>query len=204
MKGHLDLFVMSQCPYANRVLGVLGEVVDAFDRERSRMDLELVYIGQVKDGELTSMHGQAEVDEDKRQVCAQKYYRKNYKFLDYLACRSGNFEDDDWKSCAVDGIKASVISRCARGKEGKKLLKASFKKSETLGITGSPSWLLNNRHDMTGREPRDITSAFCERNAAVDGCAAITLEAEKKPDDTEDNAEADSPKPAPGAVYEGS
>ena len=123
------------------------------------------------------MHGQGEVDENIRQICAQKYYGKNYKFMEYLLCRNkawtenrGKEEPGSWEACAKNGIRVDVIKKCLEGGEGNELLAASYSLATDLGITGSPNWLLNNKFEMRGRDPQGIKSAFCEKNEGVAGC----------------------------------
>jgi len=84
----LDLFVMSQCPFAAGAVESMGHVLEHLGNRRSKIDFRLQFIGDVEeDGELWSMHGQAEVDEDIRQACAQHHYAGRYAFMDYVICR---------------------------------------------------------------------------------------------------------------------
>ena len=125
------------------------------------------------------MHGDAEVAEDLREICAEKYYGKNYQFMDYVLCRNKAYQDNrgkeadpnEWTACAKGGMKADVIKKCAEGDEGKQLLTASFKLAEDLGISGSPSWLLNNKFDMRGRTADAIKTDFCDKNPGLAECA---------------------------------
>jgi hypothetical protein len=169
-KNKLDIFVMSQCPYGVRTVDAMKDVLDAFGKDTKAMNFELNFIGQERNEQLTSMHGQAEVDEDIRQLCAQKHYNKKYKFMDYVFCRNKDYRNADWESCATGGIQASVIKKCAEGEEGKQLLAESFKKANDLAISGSPSWLLNNKFDMNARNPESIKKEFCDKNPGTKGC----------------------------------
>jgi hypothetical protein len=161
----LRLFMMSQCPYSNKVLQAMRDVLDNFGRNRSKVDFHLSYVGTIgENGELRSMHGLAEIEENKRQLCAQQHYPTGYAFMEYIWCRADSFRSDDWERCATGPVDASVIRRCAEGDEGTRLLRESFELSHTLDITGSPTWLLNNRYDMNGRMPQDIKDEYCQRN----------------------------------------
>jgi hypothetical protein len=181
----VDLFVMSQCPYGVRTVDAVQEVLDNFKKDRKKIDFRLEFIGRETDGKLTSMHGQGEVDEDIRQLCAQKYYERNYKFMEYVLCRNEAYkknrgkepEGNEWEACAKGGIQPAVIKKCFEGEEGQQLLAESFKKASDLGITGSPNWLLNNKFDMNGRTPEAIKNAFCAKNEGIAGCEN-TLSAE--------------------------
>lgn len=170
VKNKLDLFIMSQCPYGVRAVDAMKEVLDNFDKNRKLVDFELQYIGQENDGQFSSLHGPPEVDEDIRQLCAQKIYKKNYKFMDYVLCRNKDYRSSDWESCATGGISAAAIKKCAEGDEGKQLLSASFKLASDLGVRGSPNWLLNNKLEMRARSPEAIKREFCKANEGLKGC----------------------------------
>lgn len=173
----LNLFVMSQCPYGVRTVDAMEEVLENFGKDRKKVDFQIDFIGRNIDGKLTSMHGEKEVKENLRQICAQKYYPKDYKFMDYVLCRNkayqenhGKEEESAWEACATGGISAATIKKCSEGDEGQELLAASYKLADDLGITGSPNWLLNNKYDMRGRAPEGIKAAFCAKNEGVAGC----------------------------------
>jgi hypothetical protein len=179
IKNKVSVFVMSQCPYGVRTVDAMDEVIKNFGKDRKKMDFGIEFIGKNVDGKLNSMHGQGEVDENLRQVCAQKYYAKDYKFMEYVLCRNKAYQETrgkeptgtEWTACAKAGIKADVIKKCAEGEEGTQLLSASFKLAEDLGITGSPGWLLNNKFDMRGRTSDAIKSEFCAKNEGIAECA---------------------------------
>lgn len=179
IKNKVSVFVMSQCPYGVRTVDAMEEVVKNFGKDRKKMDFSIEFIGKDVEGKLNSMHGQGEVDENLRQICAQKYYGKDYKFMEYVLCRNKAYQETrgkeptgtEWTACAKNGIKADVIKKCAEGDEGKQLLSASFKLADDLGITGSPGWLLNNKFDMRGRTSEAIKTEFCAKNEGLAECA---------------------------------
>ena len=177
IKNKVNLFVMSQCPYGVRTVDAMKEVLEAFGKDRKKIDFTIEFIGKNNDGVLGSMHGDGEVQENLRQICAQKIYGAKYKYMDYVLCRNtafttnrGKEEPGAWEACATGGISAQAIRKCAEGPEGQKLLADSFALAESLGLTGSPSWLLNNRLDMNGRTPEQIKAAFCAQNPGTAGC----------------------------------
>jgi len=162
----LKVYVMSQCPYGVRVLNSMESVLANFGRDRSKINFRVEFIGRTEsDGTLYSMHGAAEVEEDLRQICAQHHYPDNYSFMEYILCRNKNIRSADWRSCVRAPLDAYVIQECADGGEGRRLLIESFEEASTLGIKGSPTWLLNNRYEMRGRDSESIKSDFCERNS---------------------------------------
>src|SRR5688500_7635512 len=105
--GVLDLFVMSQCPYGAKAMIAANEFVDHMGKD---VTLNVHFIGDERDGKLASMHGQPEVDEDIRERCAIEKYGKNHQFMDYLACRSLDYKNEEWQPCAEkSGMKPEVI-----------------------------------------------------------------------------------------------
>ena len=128
------------------------------------------FIGDNKNGALSSMHGEVEVTDDLREVCAIKNYPADQKYLEFLACRSKDL-NADWKACTgKNGIDADVIQKCVDG-EGKTLLAASFQVADGLGIQSSPTFLLNNREMFNAQDAANIASNFCRANPGLAGCS---------------------------------
>lgn len=166
----LDLFAMSECPFALNLLPSVNQLLDHFGKANKKVDFNLQFIGNIgEDNALSSMHGQREVDEDKRMLCAQSLYRKNYKYMDYVLCRAEDIESLAWEKCVPKGMNAKRIAACASGKKGETLLRESFALAEDLGIKGSPTWLLNNKEEMEARRLGDMLKQYCARNS-VEEC----------------------------------
>lgn len=171
----VELFIMSQCPFGVEAFNAMKEVTANFKKNDAKVDLVVNYIGNGDANNLSSMHGKPEVDEDLRQVCAMKHYDENDKWMDYLWCR---MKDKDWKTgnwedCTggTTGIDAAVLKTCAEGDEGKQLLADSFAYSSASGISGSPSWIVNNQIKFSGRDAESIKSNICKHNQLA-GCEA--------------------------------
>lgn len=166
--GTLDVFVMSLCPYGIVALNSMKEVLDTFGKA---MDFRVHFLVDAgEDGQFESLHGQAEVDEDLRQICAVAKYGKDYRWMDYVSCRNRDPQSPDWKSCAKGAIKAAVIEKCATGPEGRKLLAKDAAIGQELGVNASPSWLVNNRYPASALTAEEIRAVFCARNAGTAGC----------------------------------
>lgn len=167
----LDLFVMSQCPYGAKALIATNDALKAFG---SDMSLNVHFIGELKDGALSSMHGQGEVDEDLREICAQEHYKTPSQFMSYLACRSKDYKNADWQSCAKEaGMETSVIETCSTGAEGKDLLTKSFALAESLNIGASPTFLSNNKRTFNAVAAPDVQKQFCQDNPGLAGCSGV-------------------------------
>jgi hypothetical protein len=179
-KGRLDLFIMSECPFAKELLPSVDAFLSHMGRDRARVDLRVEFIGSAgADGALESMHGDGEVAEDTRIACAQKAYGKGYRFMEYAVCRARAEVGSDWRACVPKGMSAKEIARCADGMEGRELLAASFDRAAAAGVEASPTWLLNEKLEMDGRTAEEIRTAYCAANTAR-GCEAPVANVERK------------------------
>lgn len=157
----LDLFVMSMCPYGTRGLDAMQEVLDNFD---DNIKFKIHYIAeQDQNGGFRSLHGQPEINENIRELCAMKYYPQNY--MNYIWCRNKDIKGD-WTKCATDFPK---IKACFENQEGKQLLTENIKLADQLNIGASPTWMVNNKYIFNGIDAETIKTNFCKYND-VPGC----------------------------------
>jgi 2-hydroxychromene-2-carboxylate isomerase len=182
----IDIFIMSQCPYAIKTVGAMKEVLGNF---KMKLGLGLHYSVEkwsekaasaqsrcIKGGDgmyYCSLHGEEELEEDLRQICAQKYYPKGYQYMDYVWCRNKDIKNPDWKPCAAEArIDAAAIEKCSTAQEGLDLLKADAELAKKLGFTGSPSFLINNKKNafIKDRSPEKIKEEICYENPGLQGC----------------------------------
>jgi predicted DsbA family dithiol-disulfide isomerase len=171
LPSRLDVFVMSQCPFGVKGLDAMKEVLDNFKKSGIAVDFAVHFIGDGDEKSLSSMHGQAEVDEDVREVCAIHHYPKNAKYMEYIWCRNKSIRDPNWQACTggSTGIDTAVMQKCYEGEEGKRLLAASFAVSKAAGMTASPTWLANNKFKFSGVDAEKIKSNLCAHNK-LPGC----------------------------------
>lgn len=160
----LDLFVMSQCPYGIQAINSMKDVLKTL----KDIKFDIHYIADEANGVFTSLHGQGEVDENIRQLCAKKYYPTT--FMDYIWCRSANIQAD-WKSC-IGSMDLSKIEICSTGAEGKTLLSNDIKLATELKISASPTFVANNRVSFNAISPADIQTGICNQNSGMSGCSA--------------------------------
>ena len=165
----VDLFVMSQCPYGVQAENNMDEVLKNFG---SAVKMNIYFIASESGETFNSLHGQVEVDEDLRQVCVIKYAPT--KLMGYLNCVNADIANvaTKWESCAKDaGIDSAKIKTCAEGAEGKALLSENIKVAESLGVGGSPGFLINNQVLAGGlRSPDQIKQLICGENPGLEGC----------------------------------
>jgi len=169
IKKKLDLFIMSQCPYGTKALDSMKEVLSTFN---GSVTFNVNYIASENaDGTFQSLHGQNEVNEDMRELCAMKYYPTKYKYMDYIWCRNKDISSTEWESCATsNGMDAAKIKACAEGTEGKALLSNNIKLANSLSIGASPTWMTNNRYQFSGLDANTIKTNYCQYNAGLKGC----------------------------------
>lgn len=169
----LDLFVMSECPYGVQAVNNMEEVIDTFG---DNMDFSIHFIATDNgDGTFSSLHGQKEVNEDIRQLCAIEYAKDTY--FDYILCQNKNYEagqdlDTTWEACATEtSIDIETMDTCFNGDEGAELLRANIALTSELGIGSSPTFLVNNQVKFGGALPADeIKTNFCAENPDTEGC----------------------------------
>lgn len=141
-KPKVELFVMSQCPFGVSAFDAFSEVLKLFG---NKIDFNLYFIANENKGVFESLHGQTEVNEDLRQLCAVKYYPQ--KYIDYILCVNKDYRNVDsiWEDCAKkSGLDVNKIKDCSEGEEGKKLLRGSIKVSEEKKVSGSPTMFIND------------------------------------------------------------
>lgn len=167
VKNTVDLFVMSQCPYGTMALDALKEVKEAFKGDK--LDININYIAnETEPGKFRSLHGQPEVDENIRELCAIKHFPNDS--MEYIWCRNKNIRSAEWKPCAKGKIKANVIEKCSTGPEGIKLFTDNIKIANELGIGASPTWIINNNQKASGVSAKDIQTNICKYNPDLKGC----------------------------------
>ena len=178
-KGELSVFVMSQCPYGVRALDAMKEVLDALG---DGIDFNIHYIADKTPTGFKALHGQAEVDENIRQLCAIKHYPKGRKYMEYIWCRNKDIRGKDWQKCTgSNGIATDVIQKRFEGDEGKKLHEEDIAIAKALRISASPTWLANNRFKFSGIQPEQIKQQFCKRNPGTKGCDKKLSSSQKAP-----------------------
>lgn len=170
--GKLDMFVMSQCPYGAKAMIAAAQVLPLF--ADGELDLDVHFIGQKQDGKLTSMHGQPEVDLDLVEICAADRYPSDGQFVKFLACVSKDYKAGEWQPCAAEaGMDVGVIDACAKGADGQRLLEASFDEARSLGISASPTFLVNNQRTFGAIAADKLQAEFCADNKGLKGCEAV-------------------------------
>jgi len=176
-ENHIQVFIMSDCPYGRKAGEALKGVVDNF---KGLIDYEVHYIASEQGDGFRSLHGQYEVDENIIQLCVKEHNPD--LSLDYLYCRStkGIVKRDstgkiteyiDWKECGNEvGVNIETVQSCFDGNEGKGLLREDIKIAQELGVIASPTWFANNRYKFSGIDAERVKNSFCKYNEGLEGC----------------------------------
>ena len=170
MPEKLDLFVMSQCPFGTKALDAMKPILEEFPD----MDFNVWFIAsENEDGTFNSLHGQPEVDENIRELCAIEHYPKRHRYMDYIWCRDKDIQSTDWEPCAEEAdMDPEVIKECFEGEEGTALLSENIKLANELEIGASPTWLANNNYKFSGIDSATIQKEYCSVNEDAEGCNA--------------------------------
>ncbi|HLD82848.1 MAG TPA: metallophosphatase, partial [Candidatus Omnitrophota bacterium] len=131
-KGRLDLFISLYDKNTPALLDMIKEfspTVHFLALEKNKDDFQ-------------AQGGNLEVEEDLRSACVQKYYPAN--FWDYISCR-GKFINTSWWQDCLDKLDTDKINICARGEEGKELLRKNISLNNELQIISGPAYLSDNQ-----------------------------------------------------------
>jgi len=177
-KPTLDVFVFSHCPYGTQIEKAVLPFYKTF---KNKVDINLVFIG--------AMHGEYEKQESLRQLCIQDGYGKdklwNYleKFLGDTAIGACNGNEVCInplveKIFTQVGIDKNKINACMT-KDAEALYNKDLAKASALGISGSPTIVLNGvEASLSNRSPAGVQELVCSAfNTAPSECSATTLSA---------------------------
>lgn len=156
----VTVHVMSQCPFAVKTLDALTPVARSLG---PRMKLKLHYVGRDQSGELTSMHGESEVQGDKLQLCVEAHAQYE-QWLNFLDCQNEQWRQipEHWQRCASSsGANVSIVGSCYSGEESDTLLRRSFQISSEAGARGSPTIFIAGERYSGGRTTEAFTRAVC-------------------------------------------
>lgn len=133
----LDAFVVSKCPYGLQMQRILAEVVKNIPQLAS--DIKVRYLGSISGNTITSMHGDAEAQENLRQICLRE---ETNKYWSYISCYIQKGEADNCLSSV--GANKTELQKCiADSARGLKYAKEDFDLQDKYKASGSPTLILN-------------------------------------------------------------
>jgi len=167
----LDVYVVSRCPYGIQMQRAMVEAVKTIPELGQYVKAR--YIGAVVDGKITAMHGDAEAQENLRQICLRE--EQPSKYWDYVSCQ---MKAGDTSGCeAPSGVDSSALSTCVSdSSRGLAYAQEDFNLSQQYSITGSPTSMVGESRviesDFGGRSADAIKSIVCAAfNSAPDFCS---------------------------------
>jgi protein-disulfide isomerase len=159
-KPIVDGYFFSYCPYGTQFEKAM---IPVYNLLKNKADFNIVFIG--------AMHGEYEKIESLRQICVQKEYGKDKlwayfeKFLastDIGSCNGGAsclapYLTAIMKNLSIDESK---IETCMAN-DAEALYNADIQKAGSLGISGSPTFVINGAQVQVARSPEAIKTAIC-------------------------------------------
>ncbi|MCX6820403.1 MAG: hypothetical protein NT016_00395 [Candidatus Aenigmarchaeota archaeon] len=158
--AQLDAFIVANCPYGLQMQRVLAEIVKNIPSLTS--DIKVRYIGAVTNGQITSMHGDAEAQENLRQICIRD--EQPDKYWPYVACY---IQAGSSASClASSGVDATKLNACTSdSSKGLAYAQADFALTDKYGVSGSPTMIMNgvtvSEFDFGGRTADAVKTLLC-------------------------------------------
>lgn len=178
----VDLYVMAYCPYGTQAEEVMKPVVALLGE---KADFQVRYISSVYGEDISSiqsLHGAAEVNEDAFQICVEKTnasalwpylhafntgcYPKATNAAGLAECRKGLLP--------ALGLDNSTIEKCMAGSDVVAILKSDESQGNLLGVTGSPTLIINNVTYSGKRTPEAYKQAICNSfTTKPDACNTV-------------------------------
>ncbi len=171
--AQLEAFVVSKCPYGLQMQRALNELIK--QAPASKDNIAVKYIGAVVDGKITAMHGDAEAQENLRQICLRE---ETSQYWSYLSCHMLEGKVDECLASA--GVNKANLNTCmADPNKGLKYAQADFTLADQLGVTGSPTLFINgDRADESGfggRTADALKQIICCGSSTQEGYCAQEL-----------------------------
>lgn len=156
----LEAYVVSRCPYGIQMQRILADIVKNIPSLAN--NIKVRYMGAVSNGTITSMHGNAEAQENLRQICLRE--EQPNKYWNYVSCQMKN---GDTVGCeAPSGVDSSKLSACiSNSTRGLAYAQKDFDLSGKYQIQGSPTLILNGQQvsefDFGRRTSNAVKSVIC-------------------------------------------
>ena len=153
-KPSVDAFIVSRCPFGVQMQRMIADAVNSVPALAQYVNVK--YIGEVSGNTITAMHGDAEAQENLRQICIRE--EQPTKYWKYISCQ---MKAGDTAGCQTStGVSASQLSACiSTPSRGVAYAQKDFDLANQYGVSGSPTLIVN------GAE----TSEFASDNSAVFG-----------------------------------
>jgi len=157
----LEAFVVSKCPFGLQMQRILNEIIKNIPSLANNIKVE--YIGAIKEGKITSMHGDEEAQENLRQICIREEEGAT-KYWSYIDCHIKKGEVDSCLSSA--NIDKTKVNACMTNNSlGLNYAQKDFDAQNKYNVTGSPTLFLNgekvSEFDFGGRTAEAVKTLLC-------------------------------------------
>lgn len=162
----LTAYIMANCPYGLQMQRVFKNVIKTNKEAEKNLRIEYIFNqdSNFDNGKLTSLHGKEEADENLRQICIREEQPNFY--WSYVECYMKKANSTE--NCLREtGIDKNLLDQCMSDKNrGLKYAKKDFENTQRLGISGSPTLVLNDEQivsesEFGGRNPNSIKEILC-------------------------------------------
>ena len=159
-KPTVQMFVMSFCPYGKQAEEGIGPAMAILGKD---VNFEPHFIVSMSGDTVNSLHGPNEAAEDMRQVVIWKYWpEKFWKYVDYVnANTTVNSISTAWKDAAKAAGLDSTQIESKVASEGLTLIKDEAALAQSLGVSSSPTILVNGGPYNGDRTAEAFKTAFC-------------------------------------------
>jgi hypothetical protein len=141
----LEAYVVARCPYGIQMQRAMVEAVK--NMPSLAQYIKVRYIGAVSGNTITSMHGDAEAQENLRQICLRE--EQPTKYWNYVACQ---MKAGDTAGCeSSTGVDSAKLNACvSTPSRGVAFAKIDFDLSAKNNISGSPTLTVNGTKTSEG------------------------------------------------------
>jgi len=157
----LEAYVVARCPYGLQMQRAMADAVK--NLPSLAQYIKVRYMGSVSENTITAMHGDAEAQENLRQICIRE--EQSSKYWNYVACqmKASGTETSCEQSTGVDSAKLNAcISDTSRGIA---YAQKDFDLSDKYNVSGSPTLILNgaqvDESNFGGRSSDGVKLMVC-------------------------------------------
>lgn len=159
-KPVLEAYVVAACPFGLQMQRVLADIVK--NQPSAASSIKVRYMGAVSGGKITSMHGDAEAQENLKQICIRE--EQPAKYWNYVSCHIQNGDTD---GCLTStGVDKAKLTACTTDpKKGLAYAQVDFDLNTKYNVTGSPTLVLGgetvSEFDFGGRTSDGVKTLMC-------------------------------------------
>ncbi len=172
----MTAFVVADCPFGLQMQRVMNKAIT--EQPALKDAFEVKYIGAIEGGKITSMHGDAEAQENLRQICIREEQKNLY--WPYVACYM-KAQGKSAECLTQTGVNVASVNACmADAKRGNTYAQKDFDLMAKYDIGSSPTLLVNesqvvSEFDFGGRTPNALKEVLCCASSTKAGYCGTAL-----------------------------